>query len=161
MTSADYDNGVTVDLLECVETMDEEVESNGSTVADTPLYSRITGMRLNLLLQAANACKIRWMLYKKPDGETLVSALTDANFHSSNDVQNNRELRKYTVAKGLAFVSPDRLAAPLNLFVRRQAWKRISPMREGDMLSLILAKEADGTTATLSGFGTIWVKANG
>jgi len=160
-TSADYDTAVDIDLVECTEAMDEEVESNGTTIADVPLYSRLTAMRTQFLVRAGTATIVRWALYKKPDGEQLVTSLADSNFHSSNDVQNNREFRKNTVAKGLLFVSPDRLASNFRIFVKRKAWARISPMRENDKLCLVMAKDMDGTTATLDGFGTIWCRANG
>lgn len=161
VTSVDWDNPTTWELLECTEAQDEEAESiAGTSVADTPLYSKITGMRMNLFFRAANACMIRWMLLKLPDGDTLAANLTDANFHSSNDVQANRELRKYTLAKGMIGITSDKLQQPLRIRVSRAAWRRASPMRENDKIVLMMAKNAENTTATLSGFGTIWVRAN-
>lgn len=160
--SVSYDTPTVIDLLECTEAQDEEAESNGSTIADCPLYSRITSMKLNLILEAAAAGKMRWMLVKRPDGETnlATTSLIDATFHGSDDTINARELRAQTLAKGIAFVSPDRLGSRLNVYVKKSAWARASPMREGDKITFIIAKESAGTTGTISGFGTIWVKAN-
>lgn len=163
ITSADFDNPLEVVLLECTEAQDEEVESNGSTIADTPLYSRLLKMRLQVIVQGSTSVSniYRWMLIKEPDGDVLTSTLVDANFHSSNDTQANRELRKYTLAKGMFVTNPSSAVTQRNIYVSRKAWKRASPMREGDTLSLFIAKDAGGTTSLLSGFGSIWVKANG
>lgn len=163
VTSVDWDNPTNINLVEAVEAMDEEAESNGSTVADIPLYSRLTGMRLNLFVRAANSTLIRWALHKRPDGEAtnITSSMVDANFHSSDDTEDMREFRKYCIAKGMLAIPSDRLQAPLRIRVSRAAWKRISPMRENDTLTLTIAKASEGTTATVTGFGTIWCRANG
>lgn len=162
VSAADYDNPLSIDLVEAVETMDEEQESDGTNVADVPLYSRLMKMRLQCILSAFSAqTLIRWALYKKPDGEALVTSLADSNFHSSNDVQNNREFRKYTLAKGMLMVTAQSAGRSFTPFIRRDAWKRASPMREGDKLCLLIAKNAAGTTGQLDGFGTIWARANG
>lgn len=104
---------------------------------------------------------IRWILQKAPDGEQLTTSLVDASFHGSDDTQNQREARKYTLAKGMIFVNPNNQSAPLPVFVKRKTWARASPMRENDRINLIIAKDAAGTTGNLSGFGTIWARANG
>lgn len=119
-------------------------------------------LRLNFILTAASQTFVRWMLVKRPDGETNLAStsLIDATFHGSDDTINARELRKYTVAKGMVVIPSDRLATRMPIFVSRKALARISPLRENDRLTLHLAKSAAGTTVDLDGFGTIWVKAN-
>ena len=110
VTSVDYDNPLLVDLLECVEAQDEEAESDGSSIADAPLYSRIAAMRLNLTIvgPASSTVAHRWKLYKMPDGEQLQtssSMLTDSGFHISDDNPTAREARKYELAKGMLFTN--------------------------------------------------------
>lgn len=161
VTSVSFDNILRVPLLECVETMDEEVESNGTTIADAPLYSRMTSMKLQLILHGfAAGSMVRWILHKEPDGEQAYTELTNTSFHVSDDNEDNRERRKYCLAKGMIFINPNNLATRFPIFVKKQAWRRVSPLREGDIIALTLAKDAAGTTGALSGFGTIWVKAN-
>lgn len=160
VSAADFDNPLNVDLLQCIEAQDEEQVSDGTTIADAPLYSRIAAMRVNLFTSASAGTLIRWLLYKMPDGESLISSLADANFHGSNDTPTQREMRKMTVAKGYYRISPDRLQTDMKIRVSRAAWKRISPLRENDTLRLVIAKSAEGSTGLLSGMGTIWVKAN-
>jgi hypothetical protein len=160
ITSAAFDTPLNIDLLECVESVDEEAISDGSTVADVPLYSRILSFKTHLFVDCDAATLIRWVLYKMPDGEALVGSLVDATFHGSQDTPTGREIRKVIIAKGYMRISADRLQSPLRIFISRQALKRISPLRENDKLRLTIAKSAAGTTAQLSGFGTIYVKAN-
>lgn len=164
VTSADFDNPTQFHLVGCAEAQDEVIESTGGTtvgtnVATVPLYSRLLKMRMNLILRAANATMVRWMLVKNPDAD-ITAANFMAQYHSSDDDQGPREIRKSILSKGFVSVPSDKLQAGLRVRVSRKAWERASPMRENDVLSLVLAKEAAGTTATLSGFGTIWVKAN-
>lgn len=162
VSAADYDAPNIINLLECVEAQDEEQISNDSSVADCPLYSRVVSMKLNAYFRAPSATEIRWMLIKRPDGETnaATTSLIDATFHGSDDTQAARELRQYTLAKGQVAIASDRLQTPFRVFVSRRAWARASPMRENDVISLIVAKSSEGTTASISGFGTIYVKAN-
>lgn len=164
VSAADFDNPVGFDLVGCSEAQDEGIESTGGTtigtnVASIPLYSKLVAMRTNFIFRAANATMVRWMLVKKVDND-LTDATANTGFHSSNEDENNRELRKLILAKGFVNIPSDKLAAPLRIRVSRAAWKRAQPMRENDRISLVFSKEAAGTTATLSGFGTIWVKAN-
>lgn len=163
ITSANFDNPTQVNLLTCIEAQDEELESDGTNVATAPLYSRIVAIKLNLLLKAPSGTHVRWMLHKLPDGEELV---TDANrlagnFHASDDTNPMREFRKMQLAKGITAIASDKLATSMRVFVRKKALARVSPLRENDVLRFDVAKHADGTTATLSGFGTIWLRANG
>lgn len=160
VSAADFDNQLVVPLVECVESVDEEVESNGTAIADVPLYSRLTSMRTSFFIWSGAATDIRWMLQKQPDGDTLTASLIDASFHGSDDTQNQREARKNTIAKGYFRVPSDRLQVPFRIFVKPKSWSRIAPMRENDRLVLLLAKSAEGTSASFNGFGTIWCKAN-
>lgn len=162
VTAADFDNPLEVDLLECVETMDEEVESDGTNIADCPLYSRITSIRGKLIVEGNTSTSImfRWLLYKMPDGEDLTADLQAATFHSSNDTPTLRELRKFTLAKGMFVANPSSAVSNVPLFIRKQALARVSPLRENDKIRLVIAKATEGTTGTLSGFGTITVRAN-
>jgi hypothetical protein len=160
VTSVAFDNPLSIDLLECVESIDEEAISNGTTIADVPLYSRMTSFKTNLFVDCDAATLIRWVLYKKPDGEALISDLADNSFHGSQDTPGQREFRKYLMAKGYLRISADRLQVPLKVYVSKAAMRRAAPFREGDKISLIIAKSAAGTTAQLSGFGTIYCKAN-
>lgn len=141
--------------------MDEEAESNGTAIADAPLYSRITGVKINanIIGSQATANQFRWQLYKKPDGETLLADLSTA-WHVSDDTAAQRELRKMTIAKGLAVINQSSGNAFIRFFVKRNALKRISPLREGDKLVFVIAKDAPGTTAQLTLWGNIYLKAN-
>lgn len=162
VTSSDFDNPLTTDLIECTEAQDEEVESDtAGNIADCPLYSRLVGMRLQSIVEGSQTQSntIRWLIYKKPDGEALVTNLA-AQFHSNDDTPTLREIRKYTIAKGQFVVNPSTAVATRNFFVKRKAWKRIAPMRENDKLTLLVAKDAVGTTMTQSLLGQIYVRAN-
>lgn len=161
ITAADFDNPLSVDLLTCVETMDEELVSDGTNIAQVPLYSRMTGIRLslNVLGTSGTANVIRWFLYKKPDGESLITSLASP-FHSSSDSPTQRELRKYTLAKGIVVTNPSSASAILRLRISRKAMARVSPWRENDKLTLLVAKDAAAVSAKLNGFGQIYVKAN-
>lgn len=166
VTAADWDNALTVDLIECIEAQDEEVESDGTSIADCPLYSRVTGMRLDLTILGATSTTnvYRWLLYKKPDGEAIAGtdlSAAGATFHSSNDTPTAREVRKMTIAKGMVVTNPNSAVTRLRPFVSRKAWKRISPMREGDKLTFLIAKDTAGTTSILHGMGSLYVRANG
>lgn len=167
VTAADWDNALTIDLLECVEAQDEEVESDGTAIADAPLYSRLTAFKLRLTIigpvGAGSANVFRWLLYKKPDGEAIAGtdlSAAGATFHSSNDTPTAREVRKMTMAKGVVYTNSSTGITGVRIFISRAAMKRISPLRENDRISLLIAKDALGTTATLHGFGTLYIKAN-
>lgn len=164
VSAADFDNPVRVNLLAATATQAEGVESTGGTtvgtdVATVPLYSKMLKMRLNMIFRAANATMVRWILFKNPDND-ITDANINTSFHTSDDDQGPREIRKFILAKGFVNIPSDRLSAPLRIRVSRAAWARAAPMRDGDRIVLIMSKESQGTTATLSGFGTIWVKAN-
>lgn len=120
-------------------------------------------MKLQLHVTAPSATWIRWAVHKRPDGEAtnITTSMADANFHSNNDTEDQREFNKYCIAKGLIHVPADRLSQRFNVFVKRSAWARIAPMRENDTITLTMAKATLGSTADVSGLGTIWVRANG
>lgn len=154
-----------MDLIACTEAQDESVESTGGTsagsdVAVTPLYSKLLSLKAQFVVSSASACIVRWILAKSPDND-ITGATFMSNFHSSDDTTAAREVRKYILAKGITYVSADRLRSPVRIFVKRKAWARASPMREDDRIKLILAKNAPGSTAEISGFGTMYVRANG
>lgn len=163
-TAANFDNALTVDLLECVEAMDEEVESNGTAIADIPLYSRLTGFKFNFGIVAGSANQVfRWALYKKPDGEAIMGTdLSDTAglWHSSNDTPTAREVRKMLIAKGMLISNAASSIAYPRIFAKPAAMKRISPFREGDKLTFLIAQNT-ATNSVLHGFGTMWVRANG
>lgn len=161
ITSSDYDNPLSFGLLECVETMAEGDSSDGSAVADAPLYSRITGIRLNttIIPGASTQMQLRWILWKDVDSD-LSAATVMPLWHSSSETSVARELRKMTLAKGLVVANQSSGMVPLKIFIKRQALRRISPLRETDVIRFAIAKDAPGTTASMNMWGSIYVKAN-
>lgn len=159
ITSADYDNPLVVPLLTCIEAQDEELESNGSDIATAPLYSRLVAIKLRLGVHAFSAQTVfRWMLWKSPDNDLTPNMTT--NFHSSNDTITDREIRKMVLAKGIVISNSSSVVNSVPIFVKRAAMLRAGPLRENDRINFQIAKDAAGTTANLTGFGTLWVKAN-
>lgn len=164
ITAADFDNPLRVPLLVCQETMDEEVEANGTVGAQVPLYSKVRALKLNFKMEnQATTFLYRWMLVKEPDGENLIGTaavgLTSPVFHSSNDTPAAREIRKFCIAKGWGITDTNH---PITIrpFIRRHVLRRLSGMREGDIISFQIAKSAAGTTALLHGDMTSYIKAN-
>lgn len=162
-TAANYDNPVTISLLVCQESVDEELESDGTNVAQVPLYSKIVGFKFNGYIQGpvADALNCRWMLYKDEDGEAPVTSLADGFFHSSNDTATLRELRARTLAKGMIHLNQSQGSTRLNLFIRRSTLKRLGSLRENDRIRLLLA--IDGSPATqpaVYGFGALYCRLN-
>lgn len=162
VTSVNYDNPLALNLLECVETMDEEAESDASGIADAPLYSRIKSAKLEMTIIGSTGTgnMVRWALYKKPDGESLLTNLA-TQWHSSDDTPTMREIRKYVIAKGQVFVNASTATAQRRIFISRKALARISPLKEGDVVTLVIAKDAGGTTMLASLWGSIYLRANG
>lgn len=160
-SAANYDNPLGVNLLECVESQDEEVESDGTNVADTPLYSRIVAMKLNFFVRGAAGANFRWMLHKLPNGTELIAdnVRLTTGFHSSNDTTSDREFRKMQIAKGFFPQDSSGLKAHVPIFIRKKALARVSPLRENDVIRFDIASSSS-SSANLSGFGTIWVRAN-
>lgn len=160
VSAADYDNPLVVPLLTCIEAQDEEIESDGTNIATAPLYSRLTSMTLKMAVHAFSAQTVfRWMLWKSPDNDLTPNMTT--NFHSSNDSITDREIRKMILAKGIVISNASSVVNSVPIFVRRSAMNRVGPLRENDRINFQIAKDAAGTTANLTGFGTLWVKANG
>lgn len=160
ITSADFDNPLVVPLITCIEAQDEELESNGSDIATIPLYSRLMSIKMHLILHAFSSQTVfRWMLWKSPDNDLNPNMTT--NFHSSNDSITDREIRKFILAKGIIVSNSSSVVNKIPMFVSRSAWARATPMREGDRINFQVAKDAAGTTAQLSGFGTMYVRARG
>lgn len=140
--------------------MDEEVESDGTNTADCPLYSKILSIRLKAQLNAATSSLLRWILYKAPDGESLVSNMV-SQWHSSDDSPTQREIRKNTLAKGMIRVAADRQVAFLSPFIKRKTLARIGSLSENDKIILTIAKDAAGSAVGFDGFGQAYVRANG
>lgn len=163
VTTVDYDNPLNVALLQCIEAQDEEQVSDGTVIADAPLYSRITGIRLKCIFQASTAVMMRWMVYKSPDNDITVSSLINGGdaFHSSNDTPTAREIRKNTLAKGFFWLNADRQASDINVRISKAALQRVSPLRENDQIKFVTAKAAAGTAVSLNMMGQIYLRANG
>lgn len=162
-TTNPYDNPTTVDLLVCQETVNEETESNGTTIAECPLYSKLVGMKLNLYIQGAvsEALNARFLLYKLPDGESLTSTLEDAFFHSSDDTPVMRELRSVTLAKGIFHLNESQGATRIPIFVKRKTLRRLGKLRENDRIRLYVAIDGVATTQPkIYGMGTLYVRMN-
>lgn len=158
-SAADYDNPLVLDLLVCQESIDEEVESDGTTVAQVPLYSKLVGMKGQLMIHgASNGDVFRWLLYKNTDNDDPITSLTNSFFHTSNDDQTSREIRSRIMAKGM-FVATDKLGSRLNLFVRRKTLKRLGSLRENDRITLLIAHD-DSASKLLTGFGTLYCRLN-
>lgn len=159
ISSVAFDNPSNFSLLLAQESVDEEVESNGTTIAECRPYSKLVGMKLNLVINGLVAgTRVRWMLLKRPDGENLASTLADANFHSSDDSPTLRELRATTMSKGF-FVASDKTATRMSIFVKRQTLRRLGSLRENDRIVLAIAQSASDN-AKLNGFGTLYVRMN-
>lgn len=154
-----YTTITSVGLVVCQETMNEETESDGTNIAEVPLYSKVVGIKLNLSWFGMGASRyMRWMMYKDTDNETPISSLADANFHSSDDTPTMRELRKNTLAKGWVIPSADGLMKNLRISIRRKALRRIGGLREGDRIKIIFACNSSTSVGLISGFGTLYVR---
>lgn len=158
-SSVAYDNPLTIGLLTTGETTDEEVESNGTTIAEARNYSKIVGIKGSFEIHSLTAGdRVRWMLVKDVDNEGAITSLADATFHSSNDDPTTRELRARTLAKGI-ITGTDRTGKRIPFFIRRKTLRRLGSLRENDRIELVLAVSGSNT-ASLTGFGTIYVRAN-
>lgn len=156
-TSASFDNPVNIDLLVAQETEDEELESDGSSTAQVKPYSKLVGIKLNLACSTSTAGVYRWMLHKKPDGESLAtSTLLTSRFHDSADDPTSRELRGLILAKGFFLATGD-VRSRLNIFVRRKTLRRLGLMKEADKITLSIASSL-GTADAVHGFGTLYVR---
>lgn len=154
-----YTTVTTCGLVVCQESVNEETESNGTTIAEVPLYSRIVAIKLKLAWFNMGASRyMRWMLIKDPDNEGALTSLADADFHSSDDTPTARELRKNTLAKGWVIPSADGLMKNINIFIRKKTLRRLGSLREGDRIKLVLAANSATSVGQVSGFGTIYVR---
>lgn len=161
ITSADYDNPINLGLIEGIEAQDENVESDGSVIADAPLYSRIVAMKLKTIIHGSSAGGelVRWMLVKNPDGD-ISNASFMAGFQSSNDDRTSSDVRSHTYAKGIVLVQPSRNSTSVPVFIKRKTLNRMGVLNEGDVVSLIMAKDATGTSLQVTCWGNIWIRAN-
>lgn len=140
------------------ESVDEEVESNGTTIAEVRPYSKVVGIKTNFIVHGLSTSDtLRWMVVKDVDGERGVSNLSV--FHNSDDTQAARELRANTLAKGY-MVGSDRTSARLPIFIKRSTLKRLGGLRENDKISLYLQAGGTSTSSLLTGFGTVYVRHN-
>lgn len=158
-TSADFDNPLRLVLLTTGETINEELISDGTNIAEAKVYSKLVGMKLRFSIQGLGSSSVlRWILMKEPDGEDLTSTLTDEFFHGSTDTPTNRELRANILSKGI-FTGSDRTGAVLMPFVRRSTLKRLGNLRENDRISLVLAHN-ESSAMNITGMGTLYVRMN-
>lgn len=163
ISSVAYDNPLGITLIQANESVDEEVESNGSTIATARPYSKIVSMKLRLLIRGTvnDPLTIRWMLLKRPDGEVLITSLADSSFHTSDDTATQREVRANTLAKGMFLTNSSSGISHLNVFIRRKTLLRLGSLRENDTWVLLLAANAAATTQPkVSGMGAIYVRMN-
>lgn len=157
ISAADYDNPLSVQLLTCSEAQDEVLESNGSDVATVPLYSKLLGMKLRGFIRSAGTGteQVRWILLNNKDADFSAATIM-SSWHQSDESSTARELRKITLAKGVWSINAN-VQMPISIPIRRAALKRNQLMREGDILNLVMAKDATGTTVPFTLWGTIWV----
>lgn len=164
VSAADFDNPVRFDLIGGSEAQDEQIESTGGTtigtdVATSPLYSRVIGLKLNMIVVGQGGEFVRWSLNKNNDNDESVADM-NTFWHSSDDTDAAREIRQNQMAKGLLVVNADRLETRAKVFVRRQTLKRLGSLKEDDRLSMAFSKDATNTTCTVTVWGNIYVKAN-
>lgn len=164
ITSVDFDNPTNLTLLSCAEAQTESDVSDGSAVADVPLYSRITSLKLRAWVEGSTSASImhRWVIYKSPDGDLTASTLANGGgfFHDSVETATAREMRKNILAKGILITNPSTALTISNIFVSRAALRRIRSLREDDSIKFAIAKAAEGTTTTVTLMGQFYVKAN-
>lgn len=160
-SAVNYDNPLKVSLLRCIEAQDEAVESDGTNIADAPLYSRLVKLRLQFGIRGNAGQNFRWMLVKFPDGDDSITSLANnGQFHVSDETTSGREIRKNILSKGFFMLNSSALAGNIPIRVSRQALRRMGSLRETDVISFVIASDSSAS-ASLHGFGTIWVKANG
>lgn len=153
----DYNVPLNIPLVVAGDTVDEELESDGTNIAQVTNYSKIVGIKGQIVVDGmGTGTRIRWQLQKWPDGEELGASLIDANFHSSNDTPTHREMRELTLAKGIIYAS-DRTAQRLPLFIKRKTLARLGTLRENDRIVLKLAQNTTDA-CEISGFGTLYAR---
>lgn len=150
------------DLLVCQESQDDELEADGTNVPTAPLYSSLVGIKLQLMTYLLTAGqRVRWMLYKQPDGESLATTtLLSSRFHDSADDAVGRELRGLVLAKGM-FVASDKTAGIQKIFVRRSALRRIGrSLRENDRIAFVIENSATSSAGNFTLWGTLYVRSH-
>lgn len=158
-SAADFDNPLRLVLLTTGESVNEELISDGTNVAEAKMYSKLVAMKGSFTVNGLGTTSVcRWILMKEPDGEDLTSTLTDEFFHGSTDTPTNRELRANILAKGM-FTGSDRTSAKINLWVKKKTLRRLGSLRENDRISLVIAHN-EASAMTLTGFGTLYVRMN-
>lgn len=158
-TTNPWDNMLTVDLVVAQETVDEELETDGTNVAQIYPGATVVSARGIIKFLGTNVgttTVIRWMIYKKPDGEALVTDLTDTFFHNTNDSPTGREIRANVIAKGMVVGRSD-AGVGIKLWMSKKALRRLGRLRENDKISLLIATN-EASAATIHGFGTIYVR---
>lgn len=165
ITAADFDNAVEYDLLSGSEALDDTIESTGGTTAGTnvaqvPIYSKLTSLRLHTFFQGQGGEQIRWMLCKNEVNNYSAQNFMD-NFHNSDSNPTARDIRANILAKGITVVNNDRLTAPLSIFVKRKTLSRLSSFKENDKIQMVFAKDATNTTCTVTQWGNMYIRANG
>lgn len=161
ITSADYDNPLTIDLIQGIEAQDEGQVSDGTIIADAPLYSKVFALHVRGFIAGSSAGgeQVRWILFKNPDGD-ITGAAAMADWHNSDEDSAARELRKNTLAKGVLRISSSNLGTPMKIFIKRRTLARLGRMNETDTIRLVLAKDATNTTLQLTMFGSIYLRTN-
>lgn len=154
----DFSVKLSIPLIVAGDTVDEELESDGTNIAQVTNYSKLVGIKGQIRVTGmGTGTRVRWMLLKQPDGEDLVAGgLIDSAFHSSNDNPTNRELRATTLAKGILYES-DKTSQPIPLFVKRKTLRRLGTLRESDRITLVLAQNTTDA-CEISGFGTLYAR---
>lgn len=164
VSAADWDNPLQVSLAIASEAQDETLVADGTNIPTVPLYSKLLSLKLQLIVLGATSTTnvYRAMIHKLPDGEELVADATRMinAFHTSADDTEQREFRKMQMWKSMLVTNPNTAVVNTRAFIRRSAMRRVSPMREGDVIRLDIAKDTAGTTSILHGFGTMWFRAN-
>lgn len=142
--------------------MDETLVSDGTNIAQVPLYSKLVSVKLNLAIRGSVSTPgvIRWMLVKNTDNDKTAAEFMTA-FHNSADDAVSREIRALIYAKGFVMVNESSGVNHFRVFIRRQTLRRLSSMRENDRVQLILANSnAPATNPTLHGFGNLYFRLN-
>lgn len=156
-TTNAWDNPLAISLIKCQETVDEEIEADGTNPTECYPGDSVVALKLKAWIHGnlTSASLLRWMIVKRPDGETLIANTTSliTAFHSSNDTASDREWRANILAKGILNPSTGDAKSGLNFFVKRKTLKRLlGYMRENDSCSLLIATNgASAHTITIMG----------
>lgn len=142
--------------------MDETLVSDGTNVANVPLYSKLVAFKAQLFVRGSVTTPgvIRWMLVKNTDNDRTASDWMTA-FHNSSDDSASREARALIYAKGMMLVNESSGVTPIRVFIKNKTLKRLSSFRENDRLDLVLGNSnAPSTNPTLHGFGGSYWRLN-